>query len=682
MRSRWLRIILVPIPFLIPFLVGLSVHRQGFNLLDDGLWLLGTGILAEGGTLYGDVFSIYGPARYFLLVPFFLILGKSALTLAIFKAVLDGTAAQFGYWYLRRLGAGRWSWVVPLGVVALAPVHPRYVAAAFFAALSGWALRRPVARRRAAILGLGWGGLCLFGLDMAGYGVVILLGGWLFSRWIVSGSQRPSALPVTGVAAGLVSVLGSAALVCLALGVLDEAFWDTVVYPLTRFKDVMGVSWTESFLRDPLLRDPFSGHFTGEILGGAWPGHAWQRVLGFRAMFILVWLIPLAFLFAMRRSGDVRWGPLLALTLSGWVTLMARGDIVHLRLVWFGTLLAVPLLVSRLPGGRILRGTLGGLFILIILAPFAGEQVWMATHLDRPSLARWERATARVHLEPKTVETLETMCSALPWDGNSPLQVWPAAPGLQFVLGAPLATSQATLLGGEVRRPASVITDLEESRPPVVILGSARGIISGVTNLQGLAPTLWTYLRRHYEWAVEYTNPGETFLVATRVPESERRPPRVEARLPGAAQEMASSTSPALGSGVSVAQSFRVLDYDLGGMELLFRSPGPYPYPISFILTFHELGVATGTRLLQQIPVNLSLETRTKKIKFSFEPLVGTKGRLLLMEISGNPDGTQPFSLLWNKSTEEFPLFVDYYPEGQVFFNYEPVQADLFFISY
>jgi hypothetical protein len=280
------------------------------------------------------------------------------------------------------------------------------------------------------------------------------------------------------------------------------------------------------------------------------------------------------------------------------------------------------------------------------------------------------------------VATLESMCSALPWDGNAPVLVWPAAPGLQFVLGAPLATSQATLLGGEVRQSASVITDLEESRPPVVILGSARGIITGVTNLQGLAPTLWTHLRRHYEWAEEYTAPGETYLVATRIPDSERRAPRVEARLPGAAQEMASSTSPALGSGVSVAQTFRVLDFDLGGMELLFRSPGPFPYQVSFVMTFHELGGSRGTRQIQQIPIKISLETRTKKVKFSFPPLVGTKGKLLLMEISVNPEGTQPFNLLWNKSTEEIPQFVDYYPEGQVFFNYEPLQADLFFVTY
>lgn len=682
MTFRRLQFLLVPLTFLIPFLAGLSVHRQGFNLLDDGLWLLGTGVLAEGGTLYGDVFSIYGPARYFLLFSFFLILGKSALTLAVFKAVLDGTAALFGYLYLRRLGAGRWAWAVPLGVVAFAPVYPRYLAAAFFAALVGWALRRQATRRQAVFVGLGWGGLGLFGLDMAGYGAVILLGGWLFSRWLITGGPRPSALPVAGVAAGLATVMGSAALTAAILGVLDQAFWDTVVYPVTRFRDSMGVSWTESFFRDPLLRDPFSGHFTGETLGAAWPGHAWARVFGFRAMFLLVWLVPVAFLPLMRRFGDVRWGPLLALALSGWVTLMARGDIVHLRLVWFGTLLALLLLVSHLPGRRIVRGVIGGLLLLITVLPFFTEQVWLAIHLDRATLARWERPSARVYLAREKVETLETMCSELPWDGIAPVLVWPASPGLQFVLEAPLATPQATLLGGEVRRSASVIADLQESRPPILILGNARGIMSEVNNLQGLAPALWAHLRRRYERVQEYAAAGGNYLVASRIPDAKGRAPQLEARLPGAAQEMATSTSPVLGPGVSVAQTFRVRDFDLGGMELLFRSPGPYPYKISFVLTFHELGGSAGTRLLQQIPVSIPLDKRTQKVKFNFEPIAGTKGKLLLMDISGHPDGTQPFSLLWNKSTEEFPEFEDFYPGGQVFFNVKPLQADLFFISY
>ena len=683
MKLRWSTSLLVSAAvFLVPCLVGLSVHRQGLNLLDDGLWLLGTNIIAEGGTLYGDLFSIYGPARYFLLVPFFLILGKSALTLAVFKAILDGTASLCGFWYTRRLGAGRWSWLVPLGVVAIGPVHPRYLAAALFAALVGRALARPPARRAATVLGLAWGGLCLFGLDMAGYGAVILVAGWLFSRRLILENKDRPALPVLGIAGGLGAVLGVAALVCLVQGILDEAFWSTVVYPLTRFGDAMGVSWYGSFLHDPLLRSPFSGHYTGEVLAGAWPGHSWQRALGFRAMFILVWLIPVALLFSVRRFGDSRLGPWLALVLSGWITLLARGDIHHLRLVWFGTLLAVPVLISRVPGGRAVRGVLAGIFFVVVVAPLFGEQVWLATHLDRPGLVRWERASARIHLESRRAENLEALCSELAWDGRSPVLVWPAHPGLQFVLGAPLATAQATLLGGEVRDPAAVIADLERSGPPVAILGSARGFVSGVTNMQGLAPTLWTHLRRQYELVEEYMTEGETFFVAIRAPAVGDRSPEVEARLPGAAQEMYNSPSSALGPGVSIAQSFRVLDFDLNGVELAFRSPGPYPYPISFVLTFYELIGTKGRRPIQQLPINVPLETRTKKIRFSFEPISGTAGKLLLMEIAGHSEGTRPFSLLWTKPTEEFPLFVDYYPEGTAYFNHQPVQADLFFLSF
>ncbi len=671
------------IPFLIPFLVGMQVHRQGFNLLDDGLWLLGTRILLEGGTLYGDVFSIYGPARYLLLAPFFLVLGKSALSLAIFKAVLDGTASLFGFWYTRRLGAGRWAWLVPLGVVALGPVYPRYLAAAVFAAFAGEVLTHPMNRRRRWLLGMAWGGLCLFGLDMAGYGSVILVGGWLASRLSTSRTSPLPALPIGDLAAGLGAVLAVTVLVSLALGVLGPAFWDTVVYPVTRFSDAMGVSWFESFMRDPMLRDPFAGHFTGEILAPGWPGHAWQRVLGFRAMFLLVWLIPLAFLVRLRRGdGDPRLGPLLALAIAGWATLLARGDVAHLRLVWFGTLLLLPVLFSRWPGRPIVRGALAVPLLLVALGPLLGEQIWLASHVHRPSLARWERASARVYLEAQRAEILEALCAELPWDGASAVLVWPAHPGLQFVLGAPLATPQSTLLGGEVRDTDVVLADLEKSRPPVMVLGSARGLVEGVTNLRGLEPTLWSHLRRNFARVKEYLPEGEAYLVTTRTPDAGIGGPEIESRLPGASQEMASGTSPELGPGVSVAQSFRVQDFDLGGVELLFRSPGPYPYPVSFVLTFQELGGSRGTRRIQQIPIQVPLEKRTKKILFSFPPLVGTKGKILLLEITADPQGTRPFNLLWNKSNEEYPLFQDFYPEGQAFLNYKPVQADLFFVTY
>ena len=130
--------------FFLPFLIGLGVHVQGFNLLDDGLWLLGGRLVTEGGILYRDLFSIYGPARYLVLAPFLIIVGKSALALAVLKACLDGSAGLLGWLWLRRSGAGRWSWIIPVGVLALGPVYPRYLAAAAFAMWLGDLAGRPV----------------------------------------------------------------------------------------------------------------------------------------------------------------------------------------------------------------------------------------------------------------------------------------------------------------------------------------------------------------------------------------------------------------------------------------------------------------------------------------------------------------------------------------------------------
>lgn len=683
MKNRRIQALQLFLASLVPLVIGLAVHRQGFNLLDDGLWLLGTRVLVDGGVLYGDIFSIYGPARYFLLAPFFLVLGPSALTLAVFKAVLDGAASGFGWWYTRRLGAGRWSWLVPLGVVAFGPVHPRYFAAALFAALVGSLLKKSPTLRTGIFAGAAWGALSLFGLDMAGYGAVILAGGWGLSRGSAFGPGAWRRFPISGVAAGLGAVLGIGLLVSWALGVLDAAIWDTVIYPVTRFGDAMGVAWYRSFQGDPQLHQPFAGQFTGESLPGVWAGHAWHRTTAIRLMFLLVWLVPAWFLWNGRRSGDPRLGPLVAVAVAGWVTLMGRGDVFHLRLIWFSALLLMPVLLARQPGGRWVRGSLGVLFILMVAAPLAAEKAWLAANLQRPGLVRWERDTAGIYLAEGRANTLEIICAELPWDGKSPVLVWPAQPGLQFALGAPLATAQTTLLGGEVRDDASLLAGLDTSRPSAAILGSAWGLVSGASDIRGLAPEAWGYLRRNFHYQSEYLTEDEIFYSAVRANDAGRQAAgSPNLRLPGIAQQTTAEATAAIGAGVSVAQSFRVEDFDLGSVELLFRCPGPFPYPISFMVTFSEIdGNRLGRRLLQ-FPFQVSLMERTKKLRFSFPVLPETVGKTVLMDITGHPDGTRPFSLLWNKATAEVPTFVDYYPEGQAYFQKKPVEADLYFVTY
>ena len=96
----------------VPFGLGLVVHRQGFNLLDDGLWLLGAKTIAQGDLLYRDLFSIYGPVRYLLLLPFFSLAGQSALALVLFKAVTDGV--EYTPWRNSTCGLGLFRIFLPI----------------------------------------------------------------------------------------------------------------------------------------------------------------------------------------------------------------------------------------------------------------------------------------------------------------------------------------------------------------------------------------------------------------------------------------------------------------------------------------------------------------------------------------------------------------------------------------
>ncbi len=158
----------LPLTLLVLAIVGVT-HRvavQGFNLLDDGLWLLGARIAASGGALYRDLAAVYGPAKFYLLAPFLAVFGASVRTLAVFLAGSAALAAVLGYVGARRQGAGRFAWLLPITVLALGPVPPRYVAAAAFA-LAVTELAAAGRRRALAwVLGVGWGLLALFGLDM------------------------------------------------------------------------------------------------------------------------------------------------------------------------------------------------------------------------------------------------------------------------------------------------------------------------------------------------------------------------------------------------------------------------------------------------------------------------------------------------------------------------------------
>jgi hypothetical protein len=675
---------------LLPLLLGLVVDRQGFNLLDDGLWALGGKVLSEGGALYRDLFSIYGPGRYVLLLPFVLVAGKSALALALGKAVTAAAAGLLGFRFARRLGARGWAWLIPLGVVALGPVQPRYVAAVGLAWLAATLWMRRPGWWGGFCLGLAWGALCSFGLDAAGFGTVTLGLGAL-----LAGRARPGRTTWWGTAAGLgvaLLIMGTAAAISGALG---AAIWDAVVYPATRFTRGMGVSWFAYFRHGSELGQPFAELMTGEELPAAWAGQADLRALAWRLLYLTLWLpAPLAWWRGRRRGEDDRdaalRGTLVACAIACWVTLLGRGDTAHLRMAWYASLVLLPALLTKQRSalqvsGRWLRagGVLaGGLFALLALGPLAAEKLWLAFHADRPTLCAWERPGARILMACARRDALESLYGSLPRRPDDPLLVWPVQPGLHVLFDAPLATSQATLLAGEVRDPRAVIAELDRRRPSVALVGRAGGVLSGVRSVRQLAPDLWAYLRLHYRVDQLFTAPGNEYWVLARLPADREAPGTLPLaqQLPDAEQRVANQLSPPLRPGVSIGQTFQVGPLDLQGIALRWAAAEP---PVSCTVRFQlwELQPGSSPASLGSWERQVHLEHTSELVTIDFGSRPRTAGRELAVSCEVLEEVPGGIFLGWHVP-QPGERYEDFYPEGTALLDGRPVAGDLYFLTY
>lgn len=70
----------------------------GFNFFDDGLQAYGADRVARGAVLYRDVFTIYGPGRYYLTALAFKILGTDMLTYRLVMLFLWALTAVVAYY--------------------------------------------------------------------------------------------------------------------------------------------------------------------------------------------------------------------------------------------------------------------------------------------------------------------------------------------------------------------------------------------------------------------------------------------------------------------------------------------------------------------------------------------------------------------------------------------------------
>jgi len=383
------------------------------------------------------------------------------------------------------------------------------------------------------------------------------------------------------------------------------------------------------------------------------------------------------------------------------MTMGGRGGATHLKIAWLRILVLVVVLVAGIAAGRLRRNSRVALlavalvFLTVCWGTLFQEKVWLATHADREGLVYWERPGARMSMDATLVEVVEEVAAGLaPLSApDDPLLSWPLAPGLHVILDRPLATSQATLLAGEVRDPARVVAELEASRPPVAVLGSARGIVTGILTLNQLAPEPWAWLRDHYAIAGAVRRGGHEFMTCVHEPRGREALLRLplSQRLPDVELRALNDLLPLPGPGVLVGQIFTVGRRDLAGLVLRFLAEGDrvVEAPVRLRMWMHP-GTSEGPAPtdvhrydipLGEIVRTVRIEENLVLAEFPFAPLAGTAGRdvLLTVEILERPEVVVGVGCHVHVDGDET---VDFYPVGTAFVNDRSVSADFYLLTY
>lgn len=647
--------------------------RQGFSFLDDGVWLVGAEQVSTGKTLYRDMFTIYGPAKFVVLAAFFAGLGTSAVTMAIVESIALGVAAAAGTFAARRLGAGWLALAIPVAVVGLGVLKLKVVWAAVMALLWGLGLRRGLDLRTATVLGIGWGTVTWFGLDAALSAGVVALGclPLLVRRGALP--PRPVAWAFVGAFAAMIAL---PFLWAMTAGTLDDYVWSAYVYPLLHFRAEMSVSLLATLSDVEVIGRPFAILLTGEMLPAQWPAHAVIRAGALRLLCALVFAVPAVALVVAWRRRDPLVFSLALLGAASLLSLVTRGDEPHLLgaalpTVW---ILAASFGVAR-PRVRVVTTIL----LVGVTLPLTAENVWLAANTGREGLVTWERDRAGIMLAEDRVASLEASFGGLADEARIPTVFWPYQPGMNFVFGLPLGTPQITLLGGEVRDPQKLIDTLQADPPRRMVL--VRRFDIGDRGMRELAPELWHYVRTNYRVESTVTETEDPAWVLRPVSEGwpvVRQLP-LNKRLPDRLQSTIDAWSPQITGGTRIAQTFRCGDVDLSGLQVQWLSLSTgIDVPVELIVWSVDDGKLLSP--LHGLRSTVRFDQPRKTSLFTFDPIDGTRGRELAVELRIPPDVQWPIHVMWHDHSGEGEP--DGFPEGTALVDGEPVEADLYFATY
>ena len=658
------------------------VNQQGFSLLDDGLWLLGTREILSGKVLYRDLFSIYGPMRYWLLAPLFTVAGQKILALAFLKALSDASLAAVGFHSMRKRGYRELAWLVPIGVIAVSPSLPRYTLAAVVALVLSSSLMASVAGMRGLLVGGLCGLLSLFGVDGTIYSAGIA-GAYLIrvrlQREDPDGFQRFTLQAVMG----FLAVLGLVWLHPVVHGYAGTTWWDTVVYPLAKFRNEMGLSWLAAISDTDQLGRVFYGVGTNEALPPVAGWHVGLRVWILRLLYTSLFCVPVLAVWRVYVEKKFEWLPVVAFATTGLMTVAVRSDEAHLKAAWIGSILLLPLLLHGIRAKRFVRDLAAIALSLLLFGVLAGEHLWLVFHANRPTLARWERSTAGNLMNPEYTQHMDGLLERIEQTDSPAVVAWPAQPGINFLLDVPIGTSQATLLAGELKDSARVVSEVEANAVDLVVLGNASGLIPGIRTFDRLAPEIWRYLSNNYLVEDQMSFFGDDYQILTGLKRGRLNlldQPLVK-RLPAAGQYVKVAMTPTLSDRVSVGQTVRLGDRDLSGLSLIVETPPPYPAEVALVISIglHTPESGSVDRLGER-HFTRTITQPSRRSYFRFDPVPGTAGRVVYIEIRADSASRNPMRLVWTGSGDSTDSREDWYPEGNAYLNGKPLNCDLFFI--
>jgi hypothetical protein len=644
-------------------LVGWSLYRQGMDLGGDGAWLLGADRLLHGARLYRDLDPGDGPLRYWVLSPF-LALRHDFSALTLLRSLALALTGALGLAWARTHGVGRWRWAWPVLLLALGPLDLPG------AMLLGGVLVL-VSHRREAAAALG--ALCVLSLGLdprVAVAMGILAAGAHFAR---TPQERDGAgrfaLGAAGAAAFLLltGVLG---------GSLDSMLRNTFVHPWWRlqqhFLEGGALHWWHTLLRGERVQSALAFLSTGESLQsfGTWQEflHRWA----WRGLALLS-VLGGGFLAVLLRN--VRRGLALGLSLSAvavWL-LVADGDVAAMALAALLVFAGAVISLGMRPGSIAAR--LAVLAFCVVALPLGAERLWLATRIDRPELARYDRAGVDVARERghRLQEFFDRIQPAL----TRPVVVWPDQAGLYFLYDALPAVPQLGLTGLDLA-PGTRSESLIRSDPEVVIL--AQNWNTPAQRLRAEDPPLWSTLRNRYRVAGWLRGRTDRLRLLVRMKETESRETLpLERQLPLVELSVSNDVSPALRKNLTVGQSFTTGDEDLTGVMFKWKTTGKNLKFDVKVRVWQKRG-AEFDALLSSSVVNIEVPEDGARSYIRLE-VPNTRHLELAVTLEPMDDLQDEVRLVWHRH-DLGGVDVDFYPQGSALLDLHETDADLYFSAY